>query len=89
MAIGRDGRPQPWLAETWSTSADGRLLNVRLRPGVTFHDGQPVTAAVLREILVAQLPEYLGLVYDDVAEIRPRTLGQPGLAGRPAPPGVA
>jgi peptide/nickel transport system substrate-binding protein len=70
VAIGRDGRPQPWLAETWSTSADGLLLNIRLRSGVTFHDGQPVTAAVLKDILVAQLPEYLGLVYDDIAEIR-------------------
>ena len=30
----------PWLAESWSQSADGLFLNFTLRTGVTWHDGE-------------------------------------------------
>ncbi|MQA29747.1 MAG: hypothetical protein GEU82_07905 [Luteitalea sp.] len=70
VGIAKDGRPKPWLAEAWSTSQDGLTLNLRLRRGVTFHDGQPVTAGAVRDILLQQLPEYLGPVIDDVAHVR-------------------
>ena len=30
----------PWLAESWSQSADGLKLNLTLRTGVTWHDGE-------------------------------------------------
>ncbi|PWI47870.1 hypothetical protein CEE45_09510 [Candidatus Heimdallarchaeota archaeon B3_Heim] len=30
----------PWLAESWSQSADGMHLNFTLRTGVTWHDGE-------------------------------------------------
>ena len=33
------------LAESWSVQDDGRSYVVRLRPGVLFHDGSPLTAA--------------------------------------------
>lgn len=41
-----DGRlqPQPDLAERWDVSADGKQLTFRLRDGVRWHDGQPLTA---------------------------------------------
>ena len=52
IAFARDGRPQPWLADSWSVSSDGLTWSVRLRPGVTFHDGSPVTPPVVRDILV-------------------------------------
>jgi peptide/nickel transport system substrate-binding protein len=32
------------LAETWTTSADGRVYEFRLRRGLTFHNGDPLTA---------------------------------------------
>jgi peptide/nickel transport system substrate-binding protein len=32
------------LAESWKTSADARSITLRLRRGVRFHDGQPLTA---------------------------------------------
>jgi peptide/nickel transport system substrate-binding protein len=39
------GNPQPDLAESWGVSMDGLQYNVTLREGLTWHDGQPLTAA--------------------------------------------
>ena len=36
---------EPWLAEKWESSADGRTHTVHLRPGITWSDGTPFTAA--------------------------------------------
>lgn len=36
---------EPWLAERWTRSDDGRRYTLTLRDGVTFSDGQPFTAA--------------------------------------------
>jgi peptide/nickel transport system substrate-binding protein len=33
----------PSLAESWSESPDGKTYEFRLRPGVMFHNGEPVT----------------------------------------------
>ncbi|MCZ0727910.1 ABC transporter substrate-binding protein [Mycolicibacterium iranicum] len=35
---------QPALAESWEVSSDQLTWTFRLRPGVTFHDGTPLTA---------------------------------------------
>jgi peptide/nickel transport system substrate-binding protein len=35
----------PWLATRWDVSPDGLEYTFNLAPGVTFHDGQPLTAA--------------------------------------------
>jgi peptide/nickel transport system substrate-binding protein len=39
------GKPMaPSLAESWTVSADGLVYEFVLRPGVRFHNGEPVTA---------------------------------------------
>jgi peptide/nickel transport system substrate-binding protein len=35
---------EPWLAESWTRSADGLSYTLKLRPNVTFSDGHPMTA---------------------------------------------
>ena len=42
MRIGPDGVPQPWAAEsvTWT---DDKTIDIKLRAGMKWHDGQPVT----------------------------------------------
>jgi peptide/nickel transport system substrate-binding protein len=36
---------EPWLAESWTQSADGTVYTLKLRQGVTFSDGAPFTSA--------------------------------------------
>jgi peptide/nickel transport system substrate-binding protein len=36
---------EPWLAEKWDAAPDGRTFTLHLRPGVTWSDGEPFTAA--------------------------------------------
>lgn len=41
---GTDYSAQPGLAESWSYSDDGLVLEMKLREGVSFHDGDPLNA---------------------------------------------
>ncbi|HEU4371437.1 MAG TPA: ABC transporter substrate-binding protein [Methylomirabilota bacterium] len=45
--LGRDerGDPTPDLAESWTIEQGGAVYRFRLRDGVTWHDGKPLTAA--------------------------------------------
>ena len=36
---------EPWLAESWTRSPDGLRYTLKLRSGVVFSDGQPLTSA--------------------------------------------
>ena len=40
-----DYKPVPDLAESWTHSADGKVWTFKIRSGVKWHDGQPLTAA--------------------------------------------
>jgi peptide/nickel transport system substrate-binding protein len=40
----KDQRPQPQMVESFTLSADGLVYTMKLRPGLKFHDGTPVTA---------------------------------------------
>jgi len=37
-------QPQPWLAESWEISEDGRVITFTLYGDSVFHDGTPLTA---------------------------------------------
>jgi peptide/nickel transport system substrate-binding protein len=39
---------QPQLATNWEWSADNKALTMKLRPGVTFHDGEKLDAAAVK-----------------------------------------
>lgn len=45
MVTDLHGVPQPWLAESVQPSADGLTWTIKLRTGVRWHDGQPLTSA--------------------------------------------
>src|SRR5919205_1467937 len=45
VSVGKDGKTiQPDLATKWSVSNGGKVYTFKLRPGIKFHDGSPVTA---------------------------------------------
>ena len=59
---------EPNLAESWEFSDDRLLLTVRLRPGVVWSDGAPVTAEDVRWTWQAQTDPRVGWVYGDGME---------------------
>jgi peptide/nickel transport system substrate-binding protein len=46
--IGSDSRTTPLLAESWTVSPDLKSWNFKLRSGVTFHNGEPFSAATVK-----------------------------------------
>jgi len=48
MAVAEDGSIQPYLAESLTPNAAYDQWTMKLRPGVTFHDGTALTAAVVK-----------------------------------------
>lgn len=44
ITLDANRKPSASLAESWKFSEDGRILTLRLRKGVTFHDGRPLTS---------------------------------------------
>jgi peptide/nickel transport system substrate-binding protein len=61
------------LAESWDVSADGTQYTFKLRPGVTWHDGQPFTSADVKfTIELAKNPDsasYIGAKFSGVTAI--------------------
>ncbi|MEJ1159888.1 ABC transporter substrate-binding protein [Prosthecomicrobium sp. N25] len=45
VGIDRAGKIVPRLAESWAISPDNLTYTFKLRPGVSFHDGSPMTSA--------------------------------------------
>jgi peptide/nickel transport system substrate-binding protein len=46
VSFDNSAQPRPALAATWRHDADFKRWEFQLRPGVRFHDGTPLTAAV-------------------------------------------
>jgi peptide/nickel transport system substrate-binding protein len=64
-----DGRPHPLLAKDWQISGDGLSLTVNLRSGVAFHDGTPVTSAIVAASLRQRLTSVMGPAFKDVQDV--------------------
>jgi peptide/nickel transport system substrate-binding protein len=52
----------PSIAESWEVSDDGMAVTFKIREGVTFHDGKPLTSADVKASLDAILDEATGAV---------------------------
>jgi peptide/nickel transport system substrate-binding protein len=48
LRLNEDGSLSPWLAESWQVMDEGRSIVLRLRQGVTFHDGAPFNAEAVK-----------------------------------------
>ena len=44
LQISDSGKIEPYFAQSYSESADGKTLTFKLHPGLTCHDGEPLTA---------------------------------------------
>ncbi|MFN7195175.1 MAG: ABC transporter substrate-binding protein, partial [bacterium] len=67
----------PELAESWSVGADGRTFTFKIRSGVKFHSGNPVTAhdaaySLQRAVTINKAPGFIltqfGLNKDNAAQ---------------------
>lgn len=47
----KTGKIEPWLAKSWTVSADHLTYTFQLRPGVTFSDGTALNAQVVKDNL--------------------------------------
>ncbi len=47
----KKGKLEPALATSWSASDDGKQWTFKLRPGVKFHNGEPMTAKSIKAML--------------------------------------
>src|SRR5581483_11578379 len=68
-----DGKLEPRLAETVSRSRDAKVVTVRLRRGLKFHDGSSVTSELVAQMLGPALQEgplSLGPAFKDIDSIR-------------------
>ncbi len=50
----KDGKIEPWLAESWEFSEDGCALTFKLRNDVTFHDGEKFNAQAVKENFISK-----------------------------------
>jgi peptide/nickel transport system substrate-binding protein len=42
--LDKDQKPEPYLADSWTTSSDGLTWTFKIHPGLKWSDGQPLTA---------------------------------------------
>ena len=69
FGLNNEGRAEPRLVERWERSADGLVWTFALRSGLQFHDGSPVDATQVREILKDALTEPRAPGFLDVESI--------------------
>lgn len=58
LLLNADGSVHPALAESWLVTADGKTVTFRIRRGVRFQDGTPLTAADVKYTFENVLGKY-------------------------------
>ena len=66
---------EPWLASSWSTSADGRVVTLELRPGVTWSDGAAFTSDDVVFSFGVAADEAAGSVMTDLVRVGDQPIG--------------
>src|SRR6185369_14597466 len=69
LSVTAEGRSIRWLAESWTIADDGLEWRFKLRSGVTFHDGTPLTANLVRDLFDHELPDALGSAFQNIKSI--------------------
>lgn len=69
-----EGEADPWVAESWTTSADGKVWTFTIRDGIKFHTGRELTAedvkfSMERLIAVERGYSYLFSPYIETVEV--------------------
>jgi ABC-type transport system substrate-binding protein len=68
----------PVLAESWSSSPDGMTWTFKLRSGVTFHDGEPLTADAVKQSIEAAASKggasFIWAALDTITAVDPLTV---------------
>ena len=68
----------PVLAESWTSSADGTSWTFKLRSGVTFHDGEALTADAVKQSIEAGATKggasFIWAALDTVTAVDPLTV---------------
>lgn len=64
----RTGEPLPGQAKSWQVSEDGRHWTFHLREGLTWSDGEPLTASDFRRSWLDLLDPIQGCPYGDLLE---------------------
>lgn len=70
-------QPEPNLAKSWTVSDDGLTYTFTLASGVTFHDGQPLTAADVKFTLDLLLNEATASGYYSIFQPRIASVAAP------------
>jgi peptide/nickel transport system substrate-binding protein len=72
LYIGDDGQYKPGLALSWDASKDGKAITLKLRQGVTFHDGTPFNAQAVKSnidnLILSKRPILTGITSVDVVD---------------------
>jgi peptide/nickel transport system substrate-binding protein len=58
------------LAEKWAASDDGLTWRLTIHSSVRFHDGTPLTATIVQNVLSGTLPRTLGTAGKDIESIQ-------------------
>lgn len=48
VAFGADNKPHPYLAKSITPNAANTVWTIKLRPGISFHDGEPLNADAVK-----------------------------------------